>query len=165
MKKILLTVAIALGGFAMMNAQEISKNAIGLRLGDGDGFGAEVSYQRAVGDDNRLEFDLGIRDGKNFDGFRLTGLYQWVWNIDGGFNWYAGVGGGVASYSYDNDFNNGRFNDDYNETFIYAAGDIGIEYNFDIPLLISLDVRPELGFGDFNDDLDLDIALGVRYQF
>jgi hypothetical protein len=27
---------------------------------------------------------------------KLTGLYQWVWNIDGGFNWYAGVGGGVG---------------------------------------------------------------------
>jgi hypothetical protein len=65
MKKIFLTVAIALGGFALMNAQEISKNAIGLRLGDSDGFGAEVSYQRAVGDDNRLEFDLGLRDGLN----------------------------------------------------------------------------------------------------
>ena len=76
MKKILLTVAIALGGFAMMNAQEISKNAIGLRLGDGDGFGAEVSYQRAVGDDNRLEFVLGIRDGKNFDGFSGADCFQ-----------------------------------------------------------------------------------------
>jgi hypothetical protein len=27
----------------------------------------------------------------------------------------------------------------------FAAGDIGIEYNFDIPLLISLDFRPEFG--------------------
>ena len=40
-----------------------------------------------------------------------------------------------------------------------------IEYDFDIPLLISLDFRPELGFGDINDDLDFDIALGIRYQF
>jgi hypothetical protein len=24
-------------------------------------------------------------------------LYQWVWNIDGGFNWYAGVGGGLGT--------------------------------------------------------------------
>jgi hypothetical protein len=33
--------------------------------------------------------------------------------------------------------------------------------------LISLDVRPELGFGSDNqyDDFDFDIALGVRYQF
>lgn len=141
------------------HAQEISQNAIGLRIGDGDGFGTEISYQRALGSNNRLEIDFGWRNGDNFDGFRLTGLYQWVWNIDGGFNWYAGAGGGLANYSYD------VAGDDESDTFIYAAGQVGIEYNFDFPLLISLDVRPELGFGDFNDDLDLDIALGLRYQF
>lgn len=165
MKKILL-MAIAMIGFTCMtNAQEIADNAIGLRLGDSDGFGAEVSYQRALGDANRLELDLGIRSGKYYDGFKLAGLYQWVWNIDGGFNWYAGVGGGLASYSFDND----RFDfDDDSETFFFAAGDVGIEYNFDIPLMLSLDFRPEFGFGDDrfdNDDLDFDIALGIRYQF
>lgn len=166
MKKVFL-VAIAMIGFTCMtNAQEIADNAIGLRLGDSDGFGAEVSYQRALGDANRLELDLGIRSGKNFDGFKLAGLYQWVWNIDGGFNWYAGVGGGLASYSYD--YKDDRFEDDDSQTFVFAAGDVGIEYNFDIPLLISLDFRPEFGFGDDrfdNDDLDFDIALGIRYQF
>ena len=155
----LFLVAIAFIGFtSLAQAQEISENAIGLRLGDSDGFGAEISYQRALSDNNRLEFDLGWRSGNGYDGFKLAGLYQWVWNIDGGFNWYAGAGGGVGSYSFDNN----AFDD---ETFIFAAGDIGIEYNFDIPLLISLDFRPELGFGSFRDDVDFDIALGIRYQF
>ena len=50
--------------------------------------------------------------------------------------------------------------------FTLLAGDIGIEYNFNIPLLLSLDMRPEIGFNDdFSDDLDFDIALGIRYQF
>jgi hypothetical protein len=31
-----------------------------------------------------------------------SALYQWVWNIDGGFNW-CGVGGGVGNYSYNGD--------------------------------------------------------------
>lgn len=141
-----------------MNAQEIADNAIGLRIGDSDGLGTEVTYQRALGGNNRLELDLGWRTGNSFDGFKFAGLYQWVWNIDGGFNWYAGVGGGVGSYDFDAPIND-------SETFFFAAGDIGIEYNFDIPLLISLDFRPEFGFGDFNDNLDFDIALGVRYQF
>ena len=70
----------------------------------------------------------------------------------------TGVGGGVGSYSFDNK----NFDD---ETFIFAAGDIGIEYNFYIPLQLSLDARPELGFGDYRDDLDFDIALGIRYRF
>ena len=167
MKKLLITGIIVLMASVSMNAQEISKNALGLRLGDNDGFGGELSYQARLSNSNRLELDLGWRDGKNYDGFKLAGLYQWVMNIEDGFNWYVGLGGGVGSYSFNdnNNFNNG---DDYNDTFVFAAGDIGIEYNFDIPLLISLDFRPELGFGDErynNDDLGLDIALGLRYQF
>lgn len=167
MKRLFLIATAFLGFTAVMSAQDISENAIGLRLGDSDGFGAEVSYQRAVGDNNRLEFDLGIRDGKNYDGFKLVGLYQWVWNIDGGFNWYVGPGVGIASYNYKFRDNNGRdFDDDY--TFAFLAGDIGIEYNFDIPLMISLDFRPEFGLGDSdfrNDNLDFDIGIGIRYQF
>jgi len=158
MRKLFLLAIAFIGFTALLSAQDISPNAIGLRLGDSDGFGAEISYQRALGDNNRLEFDLGWRSGNTFDGFKLAGLYQWVWNLDGGFNWYAGVGGGVGSYSFDN-------NELDDETFLFAAGDIGIEYDFDIPLLISLDFRPELGFGTYTDDLDFDIALGIRYQF
>ncbi|WP_178988593.1 hypothetical protein [Winogradskyella schleiferi] len=167
MKKLFLLSAILFGSITVSNAQDISKNAIGLRIGDSDGFGTEVSYQRALGDNNRLELDLGWRSGRNYNGFKLAGLYQWVWNIDGGFNWYAGAGGGLGSYSFDNYYfdNNGNNNKDYNETFVFLAGDIGIEYNFDFPLLLSLDFRPEFGFGDVRDDLDFDIGLGVRYQF
>lgn len=160
MKKLILTTFAIFTGLAFINAQEIADNAIGLRLGDSDGFGTEVSYQRALGGNNRLEVDLGWRSGQSYDGFKLTGLYQWIWELDGSFNWYAGVGGGLGSYSFDN--NNGN---DFNETFAFVAGDIGIEYSFDIPLMLSLDFRPELGFGDFNDDLDFDIAFGIRYQF
>ncbi len=148
-----------------MNAQEISNHAIGLRLGDSDGFGAEISYQKSIGRTNRAEFDLGWRDSRNYDAFKLAGLYQWVRPIDGGFNWYYGVGGGVGSV----DFSPGI--PDYDGDgglFVFAAGDIGVEYNFDIPLLLSLDFRPEigvLGYDGFSDNFDFDIGLGVRYQF
>ena len=158
MKKLILTTIAIFTGLVFVSAQEIADNAIGLRIGDDDGFGTEITYQRALGDNNRLEANLGWRSGDGFDGFKLTGLYQWVWELDGNFNWYAGAGGGVGSYSFDND----AVDDD---TFFFLAGDIGIEYNFEIPLLLSLDFRPELGFGDFRDDLGFDIALGIRYQF
>ncbi len=148
-------------------AQDISKNALGLRFGDNGGFGGELSYQRALSSNNRLELDLGWRNRSNFNNntyddnaIKLAGLYQWVWNIDGGFNWYAGVGGGLGSYSYDN---GGAH---YNDTFAFAAGDIGLEYNFDIPLLVSLDFRPEFGGnGYYKNNYGSDIALSVRYQF
>lgn len=162
MKKVFFTTIFIIGAIFVSQSQTISENAIGLRFGGGNGYGAEVSYQRALDDNNRLELDLGWRNDRDFDAFKLVGLYQWVWNIDGGFNWYAGVGGGVGSIS-DN-----RFDRSDDGAYVFAAGDIGIEYNFDIPLLISLDFRPEIGF--FGDEYPLnsfspDIALGVRYQF
>jgi hypothetical protein len=167
MKKIILSAIMLMGLAFTTQAQEISKNALGLRLGDNNGFGAEVSYQRGLSRNNRLEFDLGWRNRTNYNNngyddnaVKLAGLYQWVWNIDGGFNWYAGVGGGLGSYSskYNGVSDNGAF--------VFAAGDVGIEYSFDIPLLISLDFRPEIGgSGYYNNNYGSDIALGLRYKF
>ncbi len=148
---------------AAMSAQSISEHALGLRLGDSDGFGAEISYQKSIGRYNRAEFNLGLRDSREFNAFKLTGLYQWVHNLDGGFNWYYGFGGGIGSVQFeqvDNDENDGFF--------VFGAGNLGIEYDFDIPLLLSLDFRPELGilgYDGFDDNFDFDIALGIRYQF
>ncbi|WP_343486230.1 hypothetical protein [Allomuricauda sp. d1] len=149
---------------ATLSAQSISEHTLGLRLGDSDGFGAEISYQKSIGRLNRAEFNLGWRDSRNFDAFKLAGVYQWVHNLDGGFNWYYGVGGGVGSV----DFEPRPDDNDDDGLFVFAAGDIGIEYDFDIPLLLSLDFRPEIGlvgYDGFNDNFDFDIALGIRYQF
>lgn len=164
MKKLFFMAFAFVGGTMLMTAQDIADNAIGLRIGDSDGFGAEVSYQRALSSENRLELDLGLRSGSDYNGFKLAGIYQWVWNIDGGFNWYAGPGAGLGSYGYKDTIDGKRYKE--NQTFGFIAGDIGIEYIFDIPLMLSLDFRPELAFGnDYNDNLDFDIALGIRYRF
>ena len=151
MKKIFLLGALVIGFTSLSNAQDIAENAIGLRIGDSNGFGTEISYQRALSDNNRLEVDLGWRSYKGGDGFKLAGIYQWVWNIEGDFNWYAGVGGGLGSA---------------NKSFLFVAGDVGIEYSFDFPLLLSLDFRPEISFGNvLRDDLGFDVGLGIKYQF
>lgn len=159
MKKIILSAIMLIGLAFTTQAQEISKNALGLRLGDNDGFGGEISYQRALSDNNRIEADLGWRNSRDVDAFKLTGIYQWVWNIDGGFNWYAGVGGGLGSWS------NNSIND--SGTFVFAAGDVGIEYGFkEVPILLSLDFRPEFGgSGYYSNNYGSDVALGIRYQF
>ncbi len=159
MKKLLLLSIVLLGFTFAGSAQDIADNAIGLRLGDSDGLGAEVSYQRALGENNRLEADLGWRNSNTYNAIKLTGLYQWVWHLDGNFNWYAGAGGGIAI------FDGKKVLKGTDETALFVAGNVGIEYSFDIPLLLSLDFRPELGFGDFTDDLDFDIAFGIRYKF
>lgn len=161
MNKVFLTIVLCLGYFYITSAQEVSPHAIGIRTGGNDGFNTEISYQRKIKDTNRLEFDLGYRNNKNFDAWKLSGLYQWVMNIDGGINWYAGFGAGLGNWNN----NSTLVRDD--GFFVNAAGSIGIEYNFEIPLLISIDFRPEIGLiNDIsNDDLDFDIALGIRYQF
>lgn len=144
-----------------VQAQSIEKNAIGLRIGDNDGFGGEVSYQRALSSNNRLEFDLGWRDNDHTEAFKLVGLYQWIMPIENRFNWYVGAGAGLGAYrDHHEDHRHDRGN------FALIAGNIGIEYNFEIPLMLSLDFRPEIGFNNhYSDDLDFDIALGIRYQF
>ncbi len=167
MKKLILSAFMLLGIAISAQAQDISKNALGLRLGDNDGFGGEISYQRRLSGNNRLELDLGFRNSRNVDAFKLTGIYQWVWNIEGGFNWYAGVGGGLGSWSYD--YNNGNQNYKDNGTFVFVAGDLGIEYNFkEVPIQLALDIRPELYFNsdDYREDnFGPDLALAIRYRF
>jgi hypothetical protein len=148
MKKILLLVGFVICTVYSIHAQSISDHAIGLRFSGGNGLGAEISYQKPLGENNRLEVDLGL--GNNFSDFKATGLYQWVWNLEEKFNWYTGVGGGIISTS---------------ETGLFGAGVIGIEYNFDSPILISLDYRPEIGISGGLNGLNSDTALSVRYQF
>lgn len=156
MKKLLLLTMCVFAFTIQSQAQNIADNAIGLRIGGGSGFGTEISYQRALGGNNRMELDLGWSNRSDIDAFRLTGLYQYVWNIEGGFNWYAGAGAGVGAAEVNGD----------NDVFLSAAGNVGIEYDFDFPLLLSLGFRPEIGLINYyGDDLDFDLALGIRYQF
>ncbi len=157
MKKLIVSAVLLMGfGFAAQ-AQEISNNALGLRLGDNNGFGAEISYQKELSENNRLEADLGWRNNRELSAFKLTGIYQWVWEIDNSFNWYAGAGAGLGNWSSNDD----------SGSFIYLAGDIGIEYHFkEVPILLSLDYRPEFGgHGYFDNNYSSDIALGIRYKF
>lgn len=159
MKNVLVIVLISLGVLSSAYGQEISKNAIGLRLGTNDGYGTEITYQRAIGSGNRIEMDLGWRNGHDINAYKLVGTYQWVWNLDGGFNWYTGAGAGIGNWNNKNESTHGNF--------LLMAGQIGVEYNFDIPLLLSLDFRPEFYLGnDYGrNSFGPDIAIGIRYQF
>lgn len=161
MKKTILFASMLLGLTFGVQAQNISKNALGLRIGDNDGFGGEISYQRKLAKNNRLEFDLGLRGNTDENALKLAALYQWVWNIEKGFYWYAGAGAGVGSWSYKRD-------DALNQNFVFVAGDLGIEYNFDIPLQVSLDFRPELYINSNSyrsNNFGPDLALAIRYRF
>lgn len=62
MKKFILSTILLIGLSFCAKAQEISENALGLRFGNNNGFGVEVSYQRALSNNNRVELDLGWRN-------------------------------------------------------------------------------------------------------
>ena len=66
-----LAFALVASSLGALSAQADSKT-IGLRMGGGFGYGAEVSYQQPIGIANRVEVDLGL----NRSGFGLSGIYQ-----------------------------------------------------------------------------------------
>ncbi len=155
-----------------INAQDIANHTIGLRLGDSDGFGAEISYQKSLGRYTRLELDLGYRDSREFDAVKAVALFQNVYDIGGGLHWYYGFGGGVGSANFEprpSANNPTTIITPEGGLFVLAAGDLGIEFDFDnIPLLLSFDIRPEIGligFGSFDNSFYFDFGLGIRYQF
>ncbi|MFN0275710.1 MAG: hypothetical protein ACKVPJ_08190 [Chitinophagales bacterium] len=139
-----------------------NNSAIGIRFGGSDGVSGEISYQNFIGGPNRIEVDLGFIDADGFDGFKATLMYHWVKGISDSFYWYIGAGGSVGAWTSDE---GSPVSDNKHEDglFIDANGQIGIEYNFEIPLQISLDARPEIGL--INDDFDFGYGLGVRYTF
>lgn len=157
MKKLFFPIFILLMGVTSQ-AQDLSKHAIGLRLGNNDGLGYEISYQHTLSYVNRLQLDLGFRSSNNINIYKASGIYQWVSdlsNLSDGFYWFTGIGGGVGTI--DTPFGNA--------TFVNLESTVGIEYHFDFPLQLSLDTRPEIGIINGSSGINLEIALGVRYKF
>lgn len=164
MKKLFLAIiCIAAFSFSGQAQESLSANALGLRFGGGNGYGGELSYQRLLTENNRLELDLGFRSKNDFNSFKLTGLYQWVWNIQDGFYWYAGVGAGIGSV---NDRRHGEHHHS-DGAFALVAGNIGIEYDFNVPLQLFIDFRPEIILASYDvyDNFGPDFALGIRYRW
>ncbi|MCR5193621.1 MAG: hypothetical protein K6D59_09985 [Bacteroidales bacterium] len=155
MKKLFLVIAAVFTMAATANAQD---NALGVRVGGGQGYGAELSWQHGLGG-NRLEFDLGLNLDDNFTAFSLTGVYQWTGEIFNGFGWFAGVGAKLGYWNYDLDGVDA-------DIAIGLVGQAGLEYKFQaIPIQLSLDIRPCFYIIPNTDFHWGDIALGIRYCF
>ncbi len=160
MKKFILSMALAFCIAGALSAQA-GGSSIGLRLG----YPTELSYQKGLSDANRIELGLGFRSygynygyTGNYVQFSLSGVYQWVWNLDNvttGLNWYAGVGASVAYYSYYG----------YSGLPVSILGQVGVEYNFNFPLRVSLDYRPGFQITNGAGFIYDGIALGLRYKF
>ncbi len=197
MKKLLL-IAVAAFACTMAYAQP---RAIGGRLGYFDG----VSYEHSLGESNMIEVELGLAvDGftdfwRSYSGStahsRVGGrtlqaafTYDWIdpfnakfpWEHKGEWHWYMGVGAaggyGWNAYSWGTAGGVGvSYSTNLNWGFIGAAGRVGVEYDFWFPLQLSIDWRPTLGGGLFDNGNGgaqaglywevTSIALGVRYRF
>ncbi len=166
MRKLLFSLGLVISSLAL-NAQ-ISKHAIGLRVGGGLGYGNEITYQFRVSEVNRFQFDLGTRDNSGINAFSLTGTYQWVADLPEfgeNFRWYYGGGAGFGFL----DRNNILITDN-NYNIVNVVGIVGVEYDFkttaDLPLLVSADINPAFNLFNNNiDNLDLNLALSLRWQF
>ena len=163
MKKILLMFVVLTFATTSM-AQEIVDHTIGLRLGNYYG----VSYQKKLSDDSRAEINLAWRGYSTYSDTKADAFYQKVFNFEpvDEMNWYLGAGGGVGFWKYDSHYYSYYdHDDDYDDsgTYFFVGGVAGIEYKFDFPLLLSLDLRPELSFGDFHNGFHIGGGLGIRY--
>ena len=155
MKKLALTIALLVFTLCVTNAQ-VKGKSIGIR----GGMGGELSFQTAMGSANRLEIDLGrtnLNSASNYSGTQLTGIYQWVWTLDElgpGFNWYAGCGGTLGMYS----------NNSNSEFGLGIVGQLGLEYNFNVPLQVAFDWRPNFYLDSKHEGYG-NSALSLRYRF
>lgn len=167
MRKIVFTLMVLAGfGLNETQAQEtgqgISKNAIGLKFTSSRIAGGEVTYQRALGDNNRLELNLGFANGKHFSVVKITGLYEWVFPIENGFYWYVGAGGSLGSWSH----KHGSHKDD--GAIVALSGIGGIEYHLKpAPFQFFIDLKPNIYITEYHDynNINLEIGIGARYKF
>ena len=100
-------------------------------------------------------------------------FYDYMMNLASDFYWYIGGGIGV-SWGYGDFFELPRYNKHgelvtYRRLGLPVGAQIGFEYDFSIPLNLSLDWRPMINLfglrqGDFTSNL-LNVAIGVRYRF
>ncbi len=153
MKKTILVILAALGLALAANAQP---KALGIRIGSG----VDISYQNYLGGSDFLEFELGL-DGYASD-FHIDGVYNFMiaepdWTSSGKWGFYGGPGVGVGVWNVEQQAN----------VFAGVLGNLGLEYTFDFPLQLSLDIRPRLFFGNggiWSDGI-FSFGLGVRYAF
>ncbi|MBP5259899.1 MAG: hypothetical protein J6Z12_04625 [Paludibacteraceae bacterium] len=164
--------------------------AIGGRVGDG----LEFSYQHTVERGNVLEVDFGMAGFYYAPGVEAAFTYDWVyplqsWKGKGNWNFLVGLGMGggfkwghngyytlIAPQTGDGDGHDyskvGKNSPTEYSGYLGLALRLAFEYNFEIPLSLSLDWRPIIGpaLGDrwagvnYGGAFEGALCLGVRYR-
>lgn len=147
-----------LGCIVFQSEAQPYQTGIGIRGGATSG----LSAKHFIGESAAVEGILGLQ----FDGFKITGLYELH---SGAFDqknlfWYYGIGAHVGIY---NDGYDPPYSDyDYGADPVFGIdGVLGLEYKIEeIPITFSLDIKPFLEFTD-PDFYLFDAGLSVRYTF
>ncbi len=125
------------------------KHAVGVRdnlLSPSD---FELTYQYYLNEISRFEFGLGTAEYL----IQTSLVYQLVGNLSAitpGLKIYGGTGLIAGFYS--------------SKTGVGVAAQGGLEYNFRIPLQVSLDYRPKVFFPSTTYHYD-DLSISLRYKF
>jgi hypothetical protein len=155
MKRIFITLVIALSTATLINAQDYN-TGIGIRAGNSSGLTIKHfnSHKRAI------EGLLTTR----WSGFDVTGLYEVhnrAFDVEH-LNWYYGGGAHIGFYNGSNAYW-GRTGTAY--TIIGIDGILGIEYSFEeIPINIGIDWKPALNLVGYSGVWS-EGALSLRYVF
>lgn len=158
MKRALLTIVFAAVACICLSAQP---RTVGLRIG----YGLSFSYQHSIGQDNMISIDLDL---PGFGAIGTTCTYDWIdpfntqipWDYDGEWHWNLGAGASAGA-----GFGGGAY--------FGIAGRVGVSYDFDFPLQLSLDWAPNIGpailgkYAAFNAGglYAGALAIGARYRF
>jgi hypothetical protein len=165
MKKQIILVGVSLFFFCTIaTAQSMGRaytTALGVKFLDGAG----ITLKHFVKNNHALEGTLFFWNR----GSRLTGLYEFNFDIKGapGLKWYVGPGAHVGFYS-DNYYNRKYYYYDgrYNGTFIGIDGVLGLDYKINkAPLNLSLDWQPSFEFGTGRGFIGNWGGFAIRYTF
>lgn len=162
MKKILLAMLVLAMFTISAKSQHLSQSyttALGVKVwGDGAG----ISLKHFISTNHALE---GVAYFWN-QGIRITGLYEFHFDIDNapGLKWYVGPGAHIGFYNNDGYYNNG--NNNSGGAFVGIDGVLGLDYKFKgAPINLSLDWQPSIEFGNGRGFVGGWGGLGIRYTF
>lgn len=160
MKRKLFIFAIMLGLFSLGAQAQNYQTGLGARLGYFNG----ITLKHFVSNSNAIEGIASFR----WQGFALTGLYEWQKPISGanGLDYFLGLGGHIGVW--DNDHYYWHNADRENGNFAIVGVDfiIGLEYTFaEVPFNIGLDWKPALNLIGDDHWWGDGAALSIRYTF
>lgn len=160
MRKKSFILLITLTLFSTITFAQNYNTGLGVRLGYFNG----VTVKHFISENNALEGIASFR----WDGFVITGLYEWQKGISGapGLDYELGVGAHIGAFDGNNlDWHD---NDPFDDNVTVIGVDLiaGLEYTFAAaPINLALDWKPAFNFGRYNRWWGDGLALSIRYAF